>query len=138
LREKLEDHFGTFSFNLNNFESEDQKNFLAKYWRSLNHQESANKLMQSAEDLIGRIKSISSQNLNQLIGIPLQTKMLADVYYGKVKNREDFSNLFLTNIAELYNEFIETKIKIQFERTNNNIEIEQLSKPIQRKLLEIL
>ena len=73
--------------------------------------------MQSAEELIERIKPISSQNLNQLIGIPLQTKMLADIYFEKVKNKEDFSNLILTNISELYNEFIESKIKIQFKRT---------------------
>jgi ankyrin repeat protein len=137
LREKLEDHFNTFSFDLNNFDSEDQKNFLVKYWRSINklNQErptSANKLMQSAQDLIKRIKSISSENLNQLIGIPLQTKMLADIYFEKVKNKEDFSNLILTNIAELYNEFIESKIKIQFERTNNNIKIEQLSKQFKK------
>ena len=36
LREELEDHFRTFSFNLNNFDEEDQKNFLHKYWRNLN------------------------------------------------------------------------------------------------------
>ena len=133
MREELEDHFSTFSFDLNNFDDEDQKCFLVKYWRSLNlknppRSTSANKLMQSAEDLINRIQSISSDNINQLIGIPLQTKMLADIYFERVKNQEDFSNLILTNIAELYNEFIESKIKIQFKRTNNDIEIEQLSK----------
>jgi ankyrin repeat protein len=127
LRDELEDHFSTFSFNLNNFGSEDQKNFLVKYWRSLNNtnQENETELMQSAEDLIERIKSISSQNLNQLIGIPLQTQMLANIYFEKVKNREDFSNLILTNIAELYNEFIETKIKIQFIRSGIEIERNQ-------------
>jgi len=93
---------------------------------------SANKLMQSAEELIKKIKSISSKNLNQLIAIPLQTKMLADIYFEKVENQEDFSKLILTNIAELYHEFIESKIKIQFKRTNNNIEIEQLSKQIEK------
>jgi ankyrin repeat protein len=131
LRQELEDHFNTFSFNLNNFDSEDQKNFLAKYWRSLNNQnqESETKLMQSADDLI---KSISPQNLNQLIGIPLQTKMLGDIYFGRKKNQENFSKSILTNIAELYNEFIESKIKIQFKRTNNNIEIDQLSKQFKK------
>jgi ankyrin repeat protein len=127
LKEELEDHFGTFSFNLNDFDDDDQKNFLVKYWRSLNklNQErptSANKLMQSAEDLIERIKSISSENLNQLIGIPLQTKMLADIFFEKVKNKEDFSNLILKNIAVLYNEFIETKIKIQYKKIGIEIE----------------
>jgi ankyrin repeat protein len=127
LREELEDHFSTFSFNLNNFDSEDQKNFLLKYWNNLNNtnQENENRLMQSAEELIERIKSISSDNLNQLIGIPLQTKMLADIYFERVKNKKDFSNLILTNIAVLYNEFIETKIKIQFNKSGIEIERNQ-------------
>jgi hypothetical protein len=130
LREELEDLFRTFSFNLNNFDEEDQKNFLHKYWRNLNlnnqaRPTSASKFMQSAEDLIERIKSI---NLNELIGIPLQTKMLADIYFEKVKNEEEFSKLILTNIADLYNQFIESKIEIQFERTNNNTKIASLSR----------
>jgi hypothetical protein len=131
LREELEDRFRTFSFNLNNFDEEDQKNFLHKYWRNLNlqHKESraysADKFMQSAEDLIERMQSI---NLNELIGIPLQTKMLADIYFEKVKNEEEFSKIILTNIADLYNQFIESKIEIQFERTNNNTKIASLSR----------
>jgi hypothetical protein len=128
LREELEDHYNTFSFNLNNFDEEDQKNFLVKYWSNLNLQhketrETSAVLMQSAEDLIERIKSISSQSLNELIGIPLQTKMLADIYFERVKNQEEFSQIILTNIADLYHQFIESKIEIQFERTNNNTKI---------------
>jgi hypothetical protein len=132
LREELEDHFRTFSFNLNNFDDKDQKNFLHKYWRNLNLKNqarptSASKFMQSAEDLIERIKSISSQSLNELIGIPLQTKMLADIYFEKVKDEKEFPQIILTNIADLYNQFIESKIEIQFERTNDNVKIKQLS-----------
>jgi ankyrin repeat protein len=127
LREELEDHFNTFSFDLNNFNEEDQKNFLVKYWNNLNtNQENEKKLMQSAEELIERFKSISSENLNQLIGIPLQTKILADIYFERVENQEDFSNLILSNIAELYNEFIESKIKIQYEEKSKiEIQIDQ-------------
>jgi ankyrin repeat protein len=128
LREELEDHFGTFSFNLNNFDEEDQKNFLHKYWGNLNLQQkesratNINKLKQSAEDLIERIKSISSQSLNELIGIPLQTKMLADIYFEKVKDEEEFSQINLTNIADLYNQFIESKIKIKYKKIGIKIE----------------
>jgi predicted NACHT family NTPase len=63
LSQELEDHFRTFSFNMNNFDDEDQKNFLYKYWRNLNLKHpprpTSAKLMQSAEDLIERIKSIN-------------------------------------------------------------------------------
>jgi ankyrin repeat protein len=127
LREELEDHFGTFSFNLNNFNDEDQKNFLVKYWRNLSLQNKETRatsavLRQSAEDLIKKIKAISSQSLNELIGIPLQTRMLADIYLEKVKDEEEFSNLVLTNIADLYNQFIESKTKIQYKKIGIEIE----------------
>ena len=138
LREELEDHFKTIAYNLNHYSDEDQKSFLVKYWQNLNlkHQErptSANKLMQSAEDLIVTIKTNRySQNLNELIGIPLQTKILADIYFENAKNKQVFSNSILSNIGELYNEFIESKIIIQFETTNNNTKIAQLSKQFKK------
>jgi ankyrin repeat protein len=130
LREELEDHFRTFSFNLNNFNDEDQKNFLIKYWRNLSSNKEMNdeKLKQSATILIKETKSLSSQNLNELIGIPLQTKMLADIFFGR-----DLSSIKITNIADMYNEFIESKIEIQVEKANN-FKIAQLSKPVQKLL----
>jgi hypothetical protein len=124
LRQELEDHFKTFAFNLNNFNEEDQKNFLYKYWRSLNlklHERATSaKLKQSAEDLITKIKSILSKNTNDLIGIPLQTKMLADIYFVQIRNKQvSTANIKISNLAELYNEFIETKIRIQYEEKLN-------------------
>jgi ankyrin repeat protein len=126
LRQELEDHFSTFAFNLNNFDDEDQKSFLYKYWRSSNlkHKERATsaKLKQSAHDLITQMKSIlleEEKNLNQMIAIPLQTKMLADIYFEQIKhNNKDetiAAPLQIANIAELYHEFVESKIRIQLE-----------------------
>jgi ankyrin repeat protein len=116
LKEELEDHFKTFSFNLNQFDDDDKKNFLYKYWRNskLKHQERASsaKLKQLADELITKIESILSADINQLIGIPLQTKMLADIFISKEK---DFSKLEIANIAELYNEFTETMIRETFK-----------------------
>jgi ankyrin repeat protein len=118
LKKELENNFRTFAFDLNNFSDQDQKEFLYKYWRSSNLKQqkgeraSSAKLRQSAEDLITKIKSFLSKNINQLIGIPLQTKMLADIFIDKEK---DFSNIEITNIAELYHHFLEGKIKIQIE-----------------------
>jgi ankyrin repeat protein len=138
LREELEDHFKIIAYNLSNFDEYDQKNFLYNYWHNLNKKNqkraSSAQLKQSAEDLIKRIKSISSLSLNQLIGIPLQTKMLADIYFEKVKDEKEFSQIILTNIADLYNQFIESKIEIQFERTNNNTKIASLSRKFKEYL----
>jgi hypothetical protein len=67
-----------------------------------------------------------------LTSIPFLTKELADIYFERVKKKQDFSNLILTNIAELYNVLIEIKIRIQFEKANNNTKIEQLSKQFKK------
>jgi ankyrin repeat protein len=115
LKEDLEDHFRTFSYNLNNFSDEDQKSFLFKYWRNSNfkrHERATSaKLKQSADDLITKIKSILSANINQLIGIPLQTKMMADIFIDREK---DFSKIEITNFAELYHHFLETMVEVNF------------------------
>jgi ankyrin repeat protein len=115
LKQELEDHFRTFAFNLNNFSDEDQKNFLFKYWRSSNlkrHERAASaKLKRSADDLITKLKSILSESINELIGIPLQTKMMADIF---LDNEKDFSKIEITNYAELYHHFIETMVEVNF------------------------
>ena len=60
--------------------------------------------------------------------------MLADIYFEKVKDEKEFSKIILTNIADLYNQFIESKIEIQFERANDNVKINRLSKKLQKHL----
>lgn len=76
LKADLEDYFKTVSFDLNNFNDQDQKLFLYKYWRNQNlkHQEraSSSRLKQSAEDLITKLKSILSESINQLM-IPVSS-----------------------------------------------------------------
>jgi replicative DNA helicase len=138
LREELQDHFRTFAFNLNNFVDEDQKNFLYKYWRNSNfkHHKRATSavLKQSAEDLITKIKSIlSTKNINELIGIPLQTKMLADIYFDK--ETDSSSQIEIANLAELYNQFVEAKIRITQSEEKGKVKLEKQAKKY-RKLIE--
>ena len=70
LRGELEDHFRTFSFNLNNFDDKDQKSFLVKYWRNLSGNKDWNdeKLTRSADELIASVKSSLTEKINLLIG----------------------------------------------------------------------
>ena len=138
LKKDLEDHFKTFAFNLNNFNDEDQINFLYKYWRNSNlkHKErptSASKLKQSAEELITKIKSILKENINQFIGIPLQTKMLADIFIDKEKN---FTNIEISNVADLYSEFIKKKIIIKYEERNKSAKLEELPEEVRQFLFD--
>jgi ankyrin repeat protein len=129
LRQELEDHFKTFAFNLNDFNDEDQKNFLVKYWHSLNKDLDEEQLVNAADKLISQVKSSLTKNINELIGIPLQTKMLGDIYFGQQINRNSEISFAskITNIADLYHHFVENKIIILYEE-KNNLKIEQLSK----------
>ena len=110
-----------------------------KYWRNLNlkHHKRATsaKLKQTAEDLIKKIKSILSENISQLIGIPVQTQILADIYFGQEKGRkeDELSKLKIANIANLFNQFIETKVRIQHEEKNNSDMTRQLQKKEREK-----
>jgi ankyrin repeat protein len=115
LRTELEDHTKTISYNLNNFDTKDQINFLVKYCRQTKQTIDGTK----AEELITKMKSSLTGNIVQLIGIPLQTKMIAEIYLNKL----NFDDIKINNIAELYHEFVETKFKIKFEE-KNAIEIE--------------
>ena len=80
FKEDLEEFFQTISFNLNNFDSKDQINFLVKYWHKINEGFEQKILKTRAEKLISKLKMSLTDNINQLVGIPLQTKMLADIY----------------------------------------------------------
>jgi ankyrin repeat protein len=123
LKRELEDNFKTLSFNLNNFDEEDQKNFLFKYWNNFEIKKfvnNKNELMKLAELLLKKLKSSLPKEISQIIGIPLQTKMIADIFLPKLNfEEENFANFEISNIADLYDEFIENKLIIQFEEKNN-------------------
>jgi ankyrin repeat protein len=120
LKMELEDYFKTISFSLNEFVADDQKDFLYKYWRRLNTKYKKNlrskTLKDLAEKLILKVRGASlTEAISQLIGIPLQTKMIGDIFFGKLDSKEDFFDAKFGNIADLYERFIENKVKIQFE-----------------------
>ncbi len=123
LKEELEDYFQTISFNLNRFDLEDQINFLIKYWKSSNKRLDETLLKDWAQKLIANIKSSLTNSITQLIGIPLQTKMIAEIYLDKLNSDEDLENVNVDNISCLYQEFVETKFKIKL-REKNGIKLE--------------
>jgi hypothetical protein len=113
LKEELEDFFGTISFSLSTFNEEDQKKFLVKYWcqkRNLTEMQST----QKTEELIRNLKNteLFNETIRNLIGIPLQTRMIADIFMDELNNSME---LKINNLSDLYDMFIETKLRIKFE-----------------------
>jgi ankyrin repeat protein len=124
LREELEDYFETISFNLNNFEKEDQQSFLYNYWRGLNLKRQKNfkhsDLEHSAQVLINKVTSSLNQRLSDLIGIPLQTKMMADIFFDNLGTNDLFETELIANIADLYKKFVEKKLVIGYEEKRHH------------------
>lgn len=120
FRAELEDSFKTIAFSLNKFDEEDQKSFLFKYWRSFNQNLTDTKLINTSCDLIKKLNASLTQNINQLIGIPLQTEMLGDIFLDELNSGSpgDFSKIKIDNISDLYHTFIEKKINVRFEEKN--------------------
>jgi ankyrin repeat protein len=119
LRSELEDFFNTISFSLNKIDVDDQINFLKKYWRNLNFKlkryNRNEDLENLARELVDIVRSSLSAKISEFIGIPLQTKMIADIYFYKLDSKEDFSAINLSNMADLFDNFVEKKFDIQFE-----------------------
>ena len=118
LRDELEDFFETISFNLNNFEEKDQIKFVSNYWASLYLKENKdlrNKefdLEHSAQVLINKVNSSLNQRVSDLIGIPLQTKMIADIFFDKLGINTSFETIFDAKGIFLFVKFDEVVFKM--------------------------
>ena len=72
-------------------------------------------LMNLANKLITKLKSTMTNDIDQLIGIPLQTKMIAEIYCDIINSEKDLNSIELNNISDLYHEFVERKFNIHYE-----------------------
>ena len=113
LKEELEDYFHTISFDLNNFSKGDQVDFMVKYWQSKNIDLDEDDLKEKAELIIKNLKLSLTQNITQLIGIPMQTKMIADIYLEKLIQKIDIEPILMKNISHFYHEFVEASFRIK-------------------------
>lgn len=118
LNAEFERRFKVKCMMLEPFSYSDQINFLVKYWRnnlnSENKKESEMKLGIVAQKLITKATlSILDQRL-ELLAIPLQTRMIAEIYYDQIStNAFDVTYLDETlDVFTLYKKFIAHKTNI--------------------------
>ena len=120
----LEDRFQTFSYKMKKFDQENQINFLKNYWKHFwNENNKQNefddlKLASIARKIIENFNKMPFTNkIDELIGIPLQTKMIAEIYQNDLKR----DLILFKNLADLYKQFIEKKFEIKFvEKYDSN------------------
>ncbi|WP_218814682.1 ankyrin repeat domain-containing protein [Rickettsiella endosymbiont of Dermanyssus gallinae] len=84
LREALEDTLQQFSYTLESFSENDKKTFLKKFWQTRNPMlRDTNKVESYAEKLIVQANQWISEKEKTFTGIPLQLRMLAEIFEKK-------------------------------------------------------
>jgi hypothetical protein len=130
LKYDLENEFTTLSYEICAFNEDNQKEFLKNFWTKnlelpLIDDKKFNRFSTQILQLITR--SIQDKE-RKFIGIPLQTRMLAEAYKDEFENFHQSyceepnlpKNL---NLLELYRTFINKKYEIHFKKLKFEIEI---------------
>ncbi|KAJ9587583.1 hypothetical protein L9F63_018965, partial [Diploptera punctata] len=122
MLQQLENQLSTLAFSLHPFTRDDQKRYLINFWKTKSiTSQNLDKFLSSLLDLVA---NSVNDSLNELTGIPLQSRMLAEVYQddaahfcltGKARLPECFDML------QLYNQFVYKKCKVYFKKNGVNV-----------------
>lgn len=104
LKENLENELGLIAYSLCDLNELEQEDFLVRFW--MEDEEQRPFYTKRAKDLIQLVRKSMSSEERQFMGIPLQTRMVAEVY-------EDHRQLPRTiDILSLYEAFIDKKYAV--------------------------
>jgi hypothetical protein len=106
---ELENNLNQKSFKMLPFEFDGQKSFLVQFWKSENNS-SVENLEEIATTLIDKFtKATFSGDFKNFIGIPLQLRMLAEIFKHNLPNIDSFQSFFFDgdkiNLYKFYNFF---------------------------------
>lgn len=115
---EVEIAFNAPSFRILPFSNQDKIDFLVKFWRQTGS-ETKEELEKIAEVLVQKLMStVNYKTFCDFIGIPLQIRMLAEIF---TKNFGESMDSFLThqktiNFYKFFNEFIRIKVMIRKQK----------------------
>ena len=124
LKEKLQDKLFQFSYTLKKFSEEDQVDCLSKYWTSklkMQNKVKEKSIQSFGERLVTRLSTTLKDKEKDFIGIPLQCRMLAEIYETQLEDtiqKESIDSLNETisitdlDLTSLYSLFMEKKFDI--------------------------
>ncbi|KAJ9591792.1 hypothetical protein L9F63_001609, partial [Diploptera punctata] len=132
-------NFPILPFNLETFSSDDQRNFLLRNWKqNVLHTEEYD-LNEFISSLLTLVDSSLSDRMKEVTGIPLQTRMLAEVYQeeaeifcksGKIELPQSL------NVLELFDMFFEKKWEVYCKKINVGVEAVMLEQLIDNQKIE--
>ncbi|CAH1154571.1 unnamed protein product [Phaedon cochleariae] len=146
LTENLESFLKTKSYQLLPYSELEQTDFLIKYWKrnlTINDDEKLIKCEIYAKTLISKIRGSIGFTSWILIGIPLQTRMIAEIFQGSddkkyqwvcckeflLSENETMKLPDKFNITKLYDVFVEKKLEIFIEEkcaTGGNVKTKEI------------
>ena len=111
MKNDLENNFGVISYKLEPFSEQVQIHYLVEFWKLSENYEiksNDNDMINKAKKIINGIKMSINDREKELTGIPLQLKMLAEIYLDNDKIAKNLT------LKTLFDEFMKKKIfKIQ-------------------------
>lgn len=100
------------------FDRSDQIKFMVEYWQSIIGSNNTVTMKQIAGKLIDRFEECIKQKLGDLLGTPLQTRMLADIFIPDKDLHINYPKVF--DAYSLYNQFISARLQILYKEKNFN------------------
>ena len=127
LKDELENFFGVISYQMTKFTYENQKEFLINYWKMNSKFNQLDNLDKKADQVLNKLNNSINDTEKELTGIPLQLKLLSQIYLEEFDEKEEL------NLKILYGKFVEKKIYDMQWNEKNKMDTKN---PFVKKLLE--
>lgn len=115
---ELKDLPNKLEVTLRPFDRNDQIKFMVEYWQSIIGSNNTVTMKQIAWTLIDRFEKCIKQKLGDLLGTPLQTRMLAEIFIPDKDLNINYRKVF--DAYSLYNQFISARLQILYKEKNFN------------------
>lgn len=131
LAERYEREFAKYRHVFLPFSEENQKEYLVKYWEKMAKEEDKAFLQDFTRRLIDHVNANVSDYQKSFSGVPLLTRMVAEIFephIAELKKTENFQFTSIGNVYELYDCFMQEKLR-QFVRDTSNLSLKNGCKP---------
>ncbi|KAJ9601260.1 hypothetical protein L9F63_000555 [Diploptera punctata] len=121
MEKELEHKLSSTAFSIRAFDSNDQKNFLLRYWntKSLHSQ----KLSEFVTTLFELVETTLNDSWKEFAGIPLQCRLLAEVFQDDANHFCKTGHVRLPpslDLLLLYEQFVEKMLRVYCEKLYGN------------------
>ena len=85
LKEKLETEFYQFAYTLDNFNEEEQIDYLLKFWKNISRDKNHEILQSFAKKLVRKMSQTIEKEETNFVGIPLQCRIIGECFQSQLQ-----------------------------------------------------